>query len=271
MTSQHAKTEIQRYPLKARTLSVVRIEELSATMRRIILSGEDMEASLPFGDLSPADHVKLSIPDPQTGEVRLPTFDDGGMQRPEGVALREYTIRSFDRESRELAIDFVLHDHGPAGQWAISAKPGDKLGVMGPRGSQIYPDTYSRYVLAADETALPAAERWLESAPSDASIDLFISIDNPDSVRELPAHPGASIHWLRRDSGEELSVAVIEALPNAEDNTFIWAAAEASSLIPLRRHVRELGVAKNSVDIRGYWKLSESEYREASDNHDHKH
>lgn len=76
MKTQPAGVERQPYPLKSRVLTVLRIEELSPNMRRIVPGGEDLEDTLPTGQLSPADHVKLAIPHPETGEVVLPTIGE---------------------------------------------------------------------------------------------------------------------------------------------------------------------------------------------------
>lgn len=265
MNQLPAAVSRQPYPLKSRVLTVLRTENLSPDMRRIFLGGDDLEATLPIGPLAPTDHVKLAIPDAATGEVALPTFGDVGMNRPEGVALREYTIRSFNAERRELAIDFVLHEHGPAGRWASSAAPGDSLGVIGPRGTQLYPTSYDRYLLAADETALPAAERWIEEAPDSATVDLLVLVENAASERELPRHPGLTLTWLHRSAGGDLAAAVQKAMPSLEASTFVWAAAEAMSLVPIRRYLRELGHDRRSTDVRGYWKTGEAEHREAPD------
>ena len=46
------------------------------------------------------------------------------------------------------------------------AGPGKFLGVGGPRGSFIVPDDFDWYLLAGDETALPAIGRRLEELPA---------------------------------------------------------------------------------------------------------
>lgn len=263
MTAPTLAVERTPYPLKTRLLTVLRVEELSSDMRRIILGGEDLEATLPHGQFSPADHVRLVLPNADTGEVTMPTIDESGLNRPDGVELREYTIRWVNAEKPELAIDFLLHEHGPAGRWAIAAKPGDLLGVLGPRGSARFPTGYDRYLLVGDETALPAIERWLEEAPREAALDVFVLIEDASRERELPVHPRASLRWLHRANGQTLGDAVATAMPNLEANTFLWAASEATSLLPIRKQLRELGHAKQAIDIRGYWKIGESEHKES--------
>jgi len=242
------------YPIKARVLTVVRTEDLSEDMRRIVLTGDDLEPTLPFLRLAPSDHIKLLLPDEATGEIVLPTFGERGAKRPEGAVLRDYTIRAFDAEARELTLDFVLHDHGPAGRWAIAAGLGSRVGVLGPRGSTIFPDTFARYVVGADETALPATERWIEEAPEGATLDAFVLVEDLARERTLPTHPGLTLRWLHRSAGDDLAAAVAAAVPSDDGDTFVWVSAEATSLVPLRRHLRDVGLDHDRTSLHGYWK-----------------
>ena len=39
-------------------------------------------------------------------------------------------------------------------------------------------------------------------------------------------------------------------------DTFVWAAGEASTLVPVRRYLKqELGLPKQHLSLHGYWKL----------------
>lgn len=254
------------YPPKARRVRVGTITELSPQMRRITFTGDDLEPTVPTIRLSPATHIKLVVPVATPSGSVLPTIVDGAIQRSEGqdVAMRDYTIRKFDATTRELTLDFVLHAHGAAGLWATNATPGDEVVVLGPRGSKVYPAGYARYVLGADETAMPAAERWIEEAPKGARLDLFVLVEDESWVRDLPTHPGLTLHWLYRAHGADLAKEMILAIPTDDGDTFVWASGEASSLQPLRRHLRsDAGFANDQISIHGYWKLGEAGHRDA--------
>lgn len=254
------------YPLKARKVSVAAIVELSPHMRRVTFVGEALEPTIPTIRLSPATHIKLIVPAQVAGEPTLPTIEEGVIHSTEGLspAMRDYTIRAFNADSRELTLDFVLHAHGAAGRWAINAQVDDEVVILGPRGSKIYPADYERYVLGADETALPAAERWLEEAPETAILDLFVLVEDATWVRKLPTHPGLTLHWLFRAEGSDLASAMIAALPAGDQKTFIWASGEATSLQPLRRHARAVaGFTAEQISIHGYWKLGEAGHRDS--------
>lgn len=260
-TTAHPSERVTRnpYPPRIRRTRVVRVQDLSPDMRRIVVASDELEATLPVERLSVAAHVKIVVPDEATGELVLPTLGERGLVRPEGVdlAVRDYTIRAFDPAAQELTLDFVLHDHGPAGRWAIAARPGDALGVMGPRGYTVQSDRYARYVIGADETALPAAERWIEEGPAGAATDVVVLVE--DAARERPlaggrAPDGVRVHWLHRADGDDLADAVTAAVPADDGDTFVWVAAESEGLKPLRQHLRAIGFDRRSVELAGYWK-----------------
>lgn len=229
-------------------------------MRRFVLSSQELEPEFPFPRLGSADHVKIALPDPATGELVLPEIGHGagGPQVRASAAplLREYTIRSVDHAARELSIDFVLHEHGPAGQWAIDAAPGDRIGVLGPRGSHIYPSDRGQYLLVADETGLPAIERFLEELPGEAAVRVVV-LGQRDSTRPLTGASSAKIDWLTPIAPEAAADAIVETVGGIElgRGVFIWGAGEATVMRALRSHlrdVRQLDVAQ--VEVRGYWR-----------------
>lgn len=235
---------IRRIPQqpRRRLLRVTRIEPLGPTMRRIWLGGDDLEADFPFPALAATDHVKLVPPDPATGEVVLP--------RPDGPrpAMRDYTIRRFEAASKELALDFVLHSHGPAGRWAVEAAPGSEIGVLGPRGSQIYPADCADYLLVADETGLPAVERFLEELPAAVPVRVVVL---GGAERPLGGGRAAEITWLP-DPGRLLPT--VAALPLGP-SSFAWGAGEAGIMRDLRTHLRhDRHMETDRISVRGYWR-----------------
>jgi NADPH-dependent ferric siderophore reductase len=238
---------------RRRVLRVTRIDELSPTMRRIWLGGDDLEPDFPFTALGVTDHIKLVPPAPASGRVELPTPDG---PRPD---MRDYTIRRFDAAAKELALDFVLHSHGPAGRWATDATPGAEIGVLGPRGSQVYPADLTDYLLVADETGLPAAERFLEELPAGALVRVIV-LDA--AQRPLGNGRDAEITWL---TGSATLVETVAALPLGP-GSYAWGAGESGVMRELRTHLRAR-LAADHISVRGYWKhgLAGSVPREEED------
>lgn len=142
-----------RHQLRFRLLEVQRTEMLTQHMVRITLGGEDLA-----GFESPGfdDHIKLFIPAPGEEAPPRPELSERGVSFPAGQAhpaVRDFTPRHHDPVAGTLQIDFALHETGPASEWARQARPGQKLGIGGPRGSFILPIDFDWHLLIGDETA----------------------------------------------------------------------------------------------------------------------
>ena len=226
-------------------------------MRRMVFTGAELEADFPFPALAATDHVKLCLPDPATGTIVFPRRPEQGAA-PAGAPapiMRDYTIRRFDPAARELTLDFVVHLHGPAGQWAATAAAGAEIGVLGPRGSQVYPASCPDYLLVADETALPATERFLEELPAEVPVRVVALGAVP---RELGGGRAAEIRWLTPGDPESDADAVVDAVAGLPvgAGTFTFGAGEAGVMRALRRHLRtDRGADAEHVVVRGYWRI----------------
>jgi NADPH-dependent ferric siderophore reductase len=250
---------VVRHELAIRNLSVTAKRKLSPGFVRITVSGDDLTG---FTSSGPTDHSKLFFPDAATGILSAPQLVDGAMQRPENgtIIVRDFTPREFrDGIIPELDFDFFLHGDGAASAWAAAAEVGDPVVVGGPRGSRMPPSGIARVILAADETALPALAKWIESLPEEVEIVAFATVTNESDAAYLePAHVNrARLVWIDKQPGA-LERAV-RAYGPISDDTFVWMAGEATSLIPVRRYLRrELGLSATQVKVDGYWKVGES-------------
>jgi NADPH-dependent ferric siderophore reductase len=62
------------------------------------------------------------------------------------------------------------------------------------------------------------------------------------------------VHLLSADSDGDALIALFDRV-GTDAGTFVFAAGEASALVPLRRHLRTaLGLAPEQVAISGYWR-----------------
>lgn len=246
------------HEVRTRRVRVVRTADIAPRLRRITVAGDDLAG---FRADGPADHVKVFFPDPVTDILTVP--EPGGFRSPAADGslpiLRDYTPVAFRAEGPagpELDLDFVLHgDHGVAGPWASRAQVGDELGIGGPRGSLGAPAGASRAVIVADESALPAAARWLRAFAAIPVLGLFL-VDDPDVATYLSgSRTGAhDLRWFTGADREASLDAALRAAP-IDAGTFCFLAGEATTLIPLRRYLRrELGLGRAQADVHGYWK-----------------
>ncbi|APU16291.1 siderophore-interacting protein [Actinoalloteichus fjordicus] len=259
-----AQQEIRvlRYELRPRLLQVTRVVRITPRTTRITLAGDDLDG---FQTNDYADHVKLCFPEPGAELPTMPTLGERGIVPPptDGPQpiFRDYTVRRFDPEAGELDIDFVLHPHGIAGRWATDAVPGARLGVLGPRGSHLVPNDFDWYLLAGDETALPAIGRRLaelaELHPT-ARVQAFVEVDGPAEEQDLRRPPDTRLTWLHRGGaaagGRELLHEALSAFTTPAGAGYVWVAGESGDLKPIRRHLRSLGLNRRHYKVDGYWK-----------------
>ncbi|RPE81030.1 siderophore-interacting protein [Vulcaniibacterium tengchongense] len=254
---------VLRHPVVFRTVEVLRVEPLTPHMRRVVFGGEELRG---FLSAAPDDHVKLCFPN-REGELVAPTPGPQGPVFPPGrepSPLRDYTPRRYDPARNELAIDFVLHGEGPAANWAAAATPGQRLALGGPRGSFVVADDFDGYVLAGDETALPAIGRWLEELPPRARAWALVEIPGEADRQPLASAARVEVTWLARDGRDPAAPGLLEqalrALPAPPGDAFYWIAAESRRARAMRRFLaEERGVPKDWLRATGYWKAHPDE------------
>ncbi len=242
-----------RHQLALRHVVVAAVREVAPAMARVTFTGRELDG---FAAPGPADHVKLFFPDAD-GVLTTPTVTAEGIARPQTGTLvtRDYTPLAYRPGSGELDIDFVLHgDDGPASAWAARTVPGMPLAVAGPRGSHLPPTGIDRAVVVADETALPAASRWLDALAPAVPVTALLTVADPAASDYLSQGPGRKLRWL---SGPDRHAQAAEALRALEfgERSFVFLAGEADAMVPLRRYLRHaVGLAREQVDAHGYWK-----------------
>jgi NADPH-dependent ferric siderophore reductase len=233
-----------RHELKLRDLEIARIERLSPGFLAITFHGE---ALADFTSLSFDDHVKLMFDDEEQEEKRQ--------------VRRDYTPRRFDREARELTLEFALHGDGKASDWARGAVVGQRALVGGPRGSMIIPLALEWHLLAGDETALPAIARRLDELPPGARAEVLV-LARPGDDRALPTRADARVRWCA--SGDEL-LAALRTVELPSPHGFAWAAGEAALMKEVRRILDDKGLARERTRVSAYWKQGVAEHHENLD------
>lgn len=312
-------------PYRGFDVEVARTRRLSPSFLRLTFTGPDLDRFAPTGL---DQRIKLVLPR-GCGAAPLAVTDDWydtWRALPEDVRpdLRTYTVRAVRPEAREVDVDVVLHGlspvttrgcglarilgcaceqdgAGPAVRWCAAARAGDPILLIGPdaawsgetSGVEWRPPAGTHtYLLAGDETAVPAICGILEALPADARGVALCEV--PTAADELPvtAPPGVEVRWLARDGaphGARLDAALravagpllgptgpgdepaevdvdhqilwdVPAAAEAPTGGYAWIAGEAGVVRDLRRHlVRDLGLDRRAVAFMGYWRRGRAE------------
>ncbi len=235
---------------------MTRVESVTPWLRRITLGGEALAG---FTADEPAASVRLLIPRPGAPELVIPTWRGNEFLLPDNVkpTIRTFTPSAFDPVALELDIDVVIHGHGPASDWAAGAIPGAPAAVSGPgRGYTVDPSA-SRFVIAGDESAIPAIRQVVDALPVRATAVVFVEVSRPNARTPISARAQAPITWLDLADDAPPGSQLVDAMKGAhiDAGTRIWAAGEAAAMQRIRRQCfEEIGVPRAHCTIRGYWK-----------------
>ena len=238
-----------------------RVTRLTPRMSRVTLTGPELEGLVVP---EPAASVRLLVPSPAGArELVMPAWTGNEYLLPSGErpALRTFTPLHVDTENLVLDIDIVIHGTGPVSEWAAAAEVGDEAAVSGPARGYTVDMQAPAYLLAGDETAIPAITQLLRVIPDSTPVQVHIEIAVPEARLPLPEHPRAAVEWhVAADGalpGDALAAAVIGADFGAD--TRVWVAGEAAAVQRVRRFLfDERNMPRTQTAVRGYWKHGRS-------------
>lgn len=243
-----------RHDTRLRLLTVEAVTDITPLMRRVRLRG-DME-----GFVSPAhaDHIKAFLfPEGVTPE--LPPIGPNGAEFAPGMRpqMRDYTPRYWSVAEGWIELDFVLHGDGPASSWAAEAVPGKTLVIGGPRGSMVVPMAFDWYLLAGDETALPAIGRRIEELPAGAKVLAVIEVDNPAEEQNFKTEADLTLTYVHRNGAPAGTTRLIEDAIAAwrfpAGIAYAYVAGEVGMSRAVRAQLEGRGFDPQYVKAAGYW------------------
>jgi NADPH-dependent ferric siderophore reductase len=250
-----------RPPVRLWRVPVRRIERVTPGLARVTVGGDDL----------------AQFPGAGTDQNVMIYFYPDGVVLPEPLTLesaraqwsrvrprtRTYTVRRYDPDAAECDFDFVLHgEHGLASRWAQRARPGDPLIFVGPSPAYRPAPDAGGYLLAGDETALPAMAAILRMLPAGARATVLVEVADAGEEQPLPTDADAEITWLHRDGRAAGRNDLLEAAVRAASlpvDPEAWVAGERAAVLAVRRHLLdERGLARHRVRPTTYWRHGQS-------------
>ena len=222
----------------ARRLSfeVVASERVSPTMQRILLTAPELDGF----KYEPGQDVMLLVGAVGTRPIR-----------------RRYTIRSLDRAALTLTLNVVRHGEGPGEQWVRSARPGDKIEGIGPRGKISTWLEADWHLFLGDESALSAILTMTESLPGDAVATLAVEIPEPEDEQELLAPARTRLSWLHRLGRPAGDPALLSAeaaeVEFGDGNGHAYVFGEAAVVSAVREILADRGLRQDQISPKAYW------------------
>lgn len=245
MDTKTTPREVQRvrHEIKMRDVTVSRVTQTGTNMLSLTFKGE---ALADFVSLSFDDHIKFIFPDASGEAVR-----------------RDYTPVDYDKQRRELTLEFALHAEGAATDWARQAKVGSQAVIAGPKGSMIIPKDYDWHLLIGDLSALPAITRRLKELPATTRALVLVQINHVGDMRQFESTADIDVKWI--PSTAEL-IAQLRALEMPVGEGYTWAAGEGNTMKLVRSIlVEEKKLSKDALRVAAYWKQGASDFHERLD------
>lgn len=235
---------------------------VTKNMLRVTLSQADDN---PLSLDQAGGYVKLHFPRPNTlnEEIMAQLLSDTPQHRP---LLRTYTIINQRYSPNEIDIDFVVHDTGPASQWAINCQAGDDMYIAGPGKKKLLNFDADWFLVAGDMTALPAITVNLALLPNDAKGYAVIEVLSEQDIQPIKVPTGFQLIWLVNPDTSNTSLLIdrVKSLPKLAGTPSVWSACEFDKIASLRHYFyQDLAVPKREVYASSYWKkgLNEDEHK----------
>jgi NADPH-dependent ferric siderophore reductase len=250
---------IRRPPPPLEPVSVVAVEHRSPRLVRVVISGPGLTS---WPDIQPGASLRLLLPRPGTRDLELPAwtgneylYDDG--TRPPIRTLTPLADATHADPEAALAVEIVRHGTGPLSEWAGTVAVGDTVAVSGPGRGYVPDKDTTSFLVAGDESALPAITTLLPALPADARVAVLIEIADPAARLPWSGRPAAVTTWLDLPAGAPPGDRLVDAVVSSDldGGSRVWAAGEAAAMQRIRRHLFDVrGLPRSRAVVRGYWK-----------------
>jgi NADPH-dependent ferric siderophore reductase len=170
---------------------------------------------------------------------------------------RRYTIRAVDQSRRLLTLDVVRHGTGPGERWVASARSGDRIEGIGPRGKIFLATGADWHLFAGDESSLAVTFAMASALPAAAAATVILEVPEAADEQELKTTASVSLRWLHRGGDPAGDPAALAAalssvpLPAGRGHAYLF--GEAKAVLRLREVAAERGLTVDQVSAKAYW------------------
>ncbi|MGB4778792.1 siderophore-interacting protein, partial [Microbacterium sp.] len=172
--------------LRFRQVRLAARQWLTPSYVRVRLEGADLHG---FDSPGSDDHIRIFFPDTPPASV----------EELRAAPSREYTPLAWDADEGWLDLEFAIHgDNGVAAPWAATAELGAIAGIGGPRGSMLVTGRPDGWLLAGDETAVPAMRRFAHLMDAEATGRIFVEVADEDHELPIAAPAGILVEQVHR-------------------------------------------------------------------------
>jgi NADPH-dependent ferric siderophore reductase len=263
-----------KYPEAFRALRLASRREIAPDFWRVRLTVGDGEgvADALAGYRAPGagDHGRVYV-GRAADDWAVPT-DAAGVPTGE---FRIETVVDYSVDEGWIDLDLLVHrgaDGSPAGligPWAVAAPLGSPVIVADPKGSVLMRGAPAAWVLAGDDSAVPAVRRYLAALEA-LGVSGLVLLETRYEVGELELDVPAGVEVRILQPGARPSSALADALAalprplpapdgaEADADVLLFACAEQSLVPVARRVLKRWIIDPDHAVAKGYWKRGAS-------------
>ena len=189
-------------------------------------------------------------------DVMIRLFDENGR-----AIRRRYSVRDVDEVHDELVL-WVTTDHdGPGVRWALDARAGDTVDVVGPRGKIVLDPLADWHLFVGDVSGLAAFYRLAQSIEVPGRAIFIVEIDHPDDSLTALFDEGLGVTGIfvdrngRRldDPAGLLSGLATLAFPPDAGHAYLF--GEFHVMRVLESALLDRGLAPNAISHKSFWRV----------------
>ncbi|HVB19072.1 MAG TPA: siderophore-interacting protein [Acidimicrobiales bacterium] len=229
----------KRLGAEARVMNVISSQELSSCVREVRLRG----GATALGGVAGND-------------VMIRLFDENGR-----AIRRRYSVRDVDQVSDELVL-WVTTDHeGPGVRWALDARVGEPVDVVGPRGKIPLDPRADWHLFVGDVSGLGAFYRMAQSIEVPGRAVFIVEIDHPDDALTAAFDDGLGVTgiFVNRDGRNLddpaglLSGLATFAYPPDQGHAYLF--GEFHVMRVIESALRDRGLSPEAISHKSFWRV----------------
>ncbi len=173
---------------------------------------------------------------------------------------RRYSVRRVDETSESFALWIVTSHEGPGSTWASSARTGDLVDVVGPRGKITLDPLADWHLFVGDTSGLAAFYRMAQSIETPGRAIFIVEVATMDDALTAPFDEGLGVTGIfvdrtsrpHDDASGLLDGLSAFALPPDVGHAYVFGEFHVMRAIEVA--LRDRGLDEHQISTKAFWR-----------------
>ena len=176
------------------------------------------------------------------------------------LVRRRYSVAAVDEHAGTFTLWVTTEHDGPGATWAVEARPGDEVDLIGPRGKIPLDETADWHLFIGDASALGAFYRMARSIEVPGRAIFIVEVDEPDDALTTTFDEGLGVTGIfvdrmgraRDDAAGLLGGLAAFALPPDEGHAYIF--GEFHVMRVIQSALLDRGLEAGQISLKAFWR-----------------